>query len=301
MTTHALSPAYLDEHPPSTSDLRDPDARYVKLSVLMPAYNEERTIGNAVTSVLSTEYPCDYELIVVDDGSTDRTAQRLAELRHPNLVVVTHSHNLGKGAAVQSASAAATGTHLVPFDADLEYDPNDLVNMLASVLKGRSDVVYGVRLFGVNTRYQSFRHAIGNQALTIAACLLFDAYLSDIHTCLKLLPVELFRALGSQELGFGLDTEITAKLLRMGIRPFEVPVSYHSRSVENGKKITWRDGVHCLRVLGRVRSGPRLRLPLNPPAAGEDTLAPLATGVEAAPALLHRTGASPSQIAADAA
>ncbi len=267
----------------------------------MPAYNEERTIGNAVTSVLSTKYPCDYELIVIDDGSTDRTAQTLAEFRHPNLVVVTHVHNLGKGAAIQTACAEATGTHLVPFDADLEYDPNDLVNMLASVLNGRSDVVYGVRLLGVNTRYQSFRHAIGNQALTMTACLLFDAYVSDIHTCLKLLPVELFRALAPQERGFGLDTEITAKLLRMGIRPFEVPVSYHSRSVENGKKITWRDGVHCLRVLGRVRSRPCLPLPLNPPAAGEDMPATPATVVEAAPALLHRIGTSPSQIAADAA
>jgi len=236
----------------------------VKLSILMPAYNEERTIAEAVASVLSTSYPCDYELIVVDDGSTDRTAQILTELTHPNLVVATHPRNFGKGAALQSASALATGTHLVPFDADLEYDPNDLRDLLEPVLRGQSEVVYGVRLFGVNTRYQSFRHAIGNQALTMAARVLFDAYLSDMHTCLKLVPVELFRELEPRELGFGLDTEITAKLLRRGIKPFEVPVSYNSRSVANGKKITWRDGVRCLQILGRVRSTPEIEAPRQP-------------------------------------
>ena len=258
---HFSASAAIAEHPPLTTALPRSRARSVKLSILMPAYNEERTITEAVASVLSTKYPCDYELIVVDDGSTDRTAQILTEFTHPNLVVVTHPHNFGKGAALQSASAAATGTHLVPFDADLEYDPNDLRALLEPVLKGQSDVVYGVRLFGVNTRYQSFHHAIGNQALTMAARVLFDAYLSDMHTCLKLVPVDLFRELEPRELGFGLDTEITAKLLRRGIKPFEVPVSYNSRSVANGKKITWRDGVKCLQILARVRSRREIATP----------------------------------------
>jgi glycosyltransferase involved in cell wall biosynthesis len=258
---HSSASAAIAEHPLLTSALQRSHARSVKLSILMPAYNEERTIAEAVASVLSTKYPCDYELIVVDDGSTDRTPELLAEFSHEHLVVVTHPHNFGKGAALQSASAVATGTHLVPFDADLEYDPNDLRSLLEPVLKGQSDVVYGVRLFGVNTRYQSFRHAIGNQALTMAARVLFDAYLSDMHTCLKLVPLELFRELEPRELGFGLDTEITAKLLRKGIKPFEVPVSYNSRSVANGKKITWRDGVRCLQILGRVRSTPGIDAP----------------------------------------
>lgn len=227
----------------------------MKLSILMPAYNEERTIAPAIASVLSASYPCDHELIVIDDGSVDGTAEILRALRHPKARVITHPRNLGKGAALLTGACVATGTHLVPFDADLEYDASDLARLMAPVIQGKCEVVYGARLFGANTRYQSYRHALGNRALTLAANVLFDSYLSDIHTCLKLVPVALFRDLGLTEDGFGLDTEITAKLLARGAQPFEVPVTYHSRSAQHGKKITWRDGIECLQVLARVRSG----------------------------------------------
>jgi glycosyltransferase involved in cell wall biosynthesis len=225
------------------------------LSILMPAYNEAQTIEGAVNAVLETEYPFAFELIVVDDGSTDETPEILDRIDDPRCVIYHHPLNMGKGAALHTAAVVATGTHIVPFDADLEYSPADLPRMVDPILRGRTDVVYGTRLFGVNTMYQSYRHAMGNRALTLAANLLFDAYLSDIHTCLKLVPLKLFRELELSESGFGLDTEITAKILKMGVRPFEVPVTYHSRSVEHGKKITWRDGVECLRVLTRVRMG----------------------------------------------
>ena len=225
----------------------------VKLSILMPVYNEQRTIAQAVLSILSTDYGCDFELIVVDDGSSDATPSILEVLDHAHAKVFRHPQNRGKGAALLTGAQYATGTHLVPFDADLEYDPTDLAAMVKPVLDGRCDVVYGTRLLGANTRYQSFRHAAGNRAMTLAANVLFDACLNDLHTCLKLMPVRLFGELDLCESGFGLDTEITAKLLKLGIRPFEVPVSYHSRSFANGKKITWRDGVECLRVLARVR------------------------------------------------
>ena len=244
----------------------------------MPAYNERRTIAAAVAQVLSTDLPCDYELIVVNDGSTDGTSEILGALRHPAAKVIEHPRNLGKGAALQTGAAIATGTHFVPFDADLEYEPEDLTRLIAPVIRGRSDVVYGVRLFGANTRYQSFRHALGNKALTFVASLLFDASLSDLHTCLKLLPVDLFRTLGLQEDGFGLDTEITAKLLARGIRPFEIPVSYHSRSTANGKKITWRDGVESLQVLARVRAGRHTR---ETPPVASDPLDVLASSIRA--------------------
>ena len=171
--------------------------------------------------------------------------------------MIEHPRNLGKGAALQTGAAVASGTHFVPFDADLEYDPGDLAMLMTPVMQGRCDVVYGVRLFGANTRYQSYRHALGNKALTLAASVMFDASLTDLHTCLKLLPVELFRDLNLTEDGFGLDTEITAKLLARGVSPFEIPVSYHSRSTAHGKKITWRDGVECLQVLARVRTARR--------------------------------------------
>ncbi len=229
----------------------------MKLSILMPAYNEQRTIAAAVAGVLTATYPSDFELIVVDDGSTDGTSQILETLEHQKVRVITHPRNLGKGAALLTGAAVARGTHLVPFDADLEYDPDDLAALVTPVLEGRCDVVYGARLFGANTRYQSYRHVLGNRALTMVANVLFHAYLRDLHTCLKLMPVQLFTELNLAEDGFGLDTEITAKLLERGVRPFEVPVTYHSRSVEHGKKITWRDGVECLQVLARVRSGRR--------------------------------------------
>jgi dolichol-phosphate hexosyltransferase len=248
-------------------------SRPVMLSIVMPAYNEERTIARAVAQVLRTRLPCDFELIVVNDGSTDGTAEILRSLRHPAARVIDHPRNLGKGAALQTGAAVANGTHFVPFDADLEYNPADLTPLITPVMEGRCDVVYGVRLFGANTRYQSYRHAVGNRALTLAASLMFDAALTDLHTCLKLLPVELFRDLELTEDGFGLDTEITAKLLARGIAPFEIPVSYHSRSAAHGKKITWRDGVQCLQVLARVRAERGLRPVLVAPSDPLDALA----------------------------
>jgi glycosyltransferase involved in cell wall biosynthesis len=244
-----------------------------KLSIVMPVYNEERTIARAIAEVLSTELPCPFELIIVNDGSSDGTSEILSALNHPNATVIEHPRNLGKGAALQTGAAAATGTHFVPFDADLEYDPDDLARLIAPVQQGRCEVVYGVRLFGSHTRYQSYNHALGNRALTLAASLMYNASLSDIHTCLKLLPVDLFREMELTEDGFGLDTEITAKLLSRGISPFEVPVSYHSRSAAHGKKITWRDGVQCLRVLAKVRSTPRR---IRAPQVLDDPLVALA-------------------------
>lgn len=229
------------------------DGRSVRLSVLMPVYNEERTIAQAVAAVLAVGYPCPVELVVVDDGSSDATPEILGDIADPRVRMLRHPQNRGKGAALRTAVDAATGTHVVPFDADLEYSPADLPDMLAPVLEGRCDVVYGTRLFGARTVYQSYRHAMGNRLLTAAANILFDAYISDLHTCLKLVPRELFRSLQLSESGFGLDTEITARMLKLGIRPFEVSVSYHSRGVRAGKKITWRDGVKCLQLLSSIR------------------------------------------------
>lgn len=232
----------------------------VKLSVLMAAYNEEKTIRAAIDAVLTREYPCEMELIVVDDGSSDRTPLLLAQ--HANPVVITHRHprNLGKGAALLTAGGLATGTHILPFDADLEYSPDDIPRLLEPVLQGRCDVVYGARLFGQNTVYQSYRYAVGNELMTLVANVLFDAHLADLHTCLKLIPLTLFRSLQLHSRGFGLDTEITACLLRLGIRPFEVPVSYYSRSHAEGKKISWYDAVDCFRILGKVRCMRRARV-----------------------------------------
>jgi hypothetical protein len=236
----------------------------IKLSILMPAYNEHRTIRAAVETVFSQDYPCEIELVVVDDGSDVPVVDLLVGIADPRLLVYRHSANLGKGAALREAAAIASGTHLVPLDADLEYDPADIVPMLAPVIAGRCDLVYGVRLFGANTRFQSYRHAVANRGLTLAANVMYDAAISDLHTCLKLMPIELFRSFPLRESGFGLDTEITACILKTGARPFEVPVSYHSRSKEQGKKVTWHDGVRCLQILARVKSARTATLTQRP-------------------------------------
>lgn len=219
----------------------------------MPAYNEENTVGRAVAEILSIDYPCDIELIVIDDGSTDGTAVVVSAFRDDRVIVHRHPINQGKGAAFQSAAELATGTHLLPFDADLEYAAEDIPRILEPVLKGRSDVVYGTRLFGVNTVHRSYRYALGNRMLTGLANLFFNASLSDMHTCLKLMPAATMNKLGLSEIGFGLDTEMTTLLLLRGIRPFEVPISYYSRSHAEGKKINWRDAVKCAWILLRVR------------------------------------------------
>lgn len=237
----------------ATSCSRDVAGEDIKLSILMPVYNEEATITQAITEVLSQVYPCEIELIVVNDGSTDSTAHRLAQLENEKLIIREHNANKGKGAALLFAAAEATGTHVLPFDADLEYVADDIPKLLAPIIKGRCQVVYGTRLFGCNTVYQSYRYALGNRVLTHLANILFDAHISDLHTCLKLMPRSLLNQLYLSESGFGLDTEITARLLKQGIRPFEVPVSYFSRSRAEGKKITWRDAVACMRILMGIR------------------------------------------------
>jgi dolichol-phosphate hexosyltransferase len=223
------------------------------LSIVMPVYNESGTVRSAIERVLAVDYPCPVELVVIDDGSTDDTAEILQELSGRGMRLLRHPRNIGKGAAVRSGVAAAAGTHMIILDADLEYSPDDIPAMLGPVLRGRADHVFGTRVFGLNTRYQSFRFAMGGRALTLVANILYDSCVTDMHTCLKLLPVADFQALRLSENGFGLDTEISARLLRSGLRPFEVPVSYDGRSIEQGKKLNWRDGVRCLSILIRVR------------------------------------------------
>ena len=245
-----------------TADAED-SVPQIKISILMCAYNEHRTIRRAVREVLAADYPCEIELIVVDDGSEDATAEIVAKIADPRIILHKHAQNTGKGAALRTAASLATGTHLLPFDAALEYSPKDIARLVEPLLTGRFDVVYGTRLFGYNTVYQSFRYAVGNRFLTTLTNVMFDAYLSDMHTCLKLMPLSLFNSLSLSENRFGLDTEVTATLLRLGFRPFEVPVSYYSRSHAQGKKINWRDAVACLRILFRVRFKKRSKLVLS--------------------------------------
>jgi dolichol-phosphate hexosyltransferase len=234
----------------------DDQAVSIKLSIIMAAYNEERTILQAIRGVLQVPFPCETELIVVDDGSTDKTASLLEGIDDSRITVHRHECNQGKGASLMTAISVATGTHVIPFDADLEYAPEDIARLLGPVLAGRCDVVYGARLFGFNTVYHSYRYALGNRVLTSITNILYNSYLSDLHTCLKLIPLELLQRMRLSEKRFGLDTQVTAFLLRDGVRPFEVPVSYYSRSHAQGKKINWRDAVKCIWILLKTRMLP---------------------------------------------
>ncbi len=224
----------------------------MKLSILMPVFNEAPTLAVAVGRVLAVDFPCDIELVVVDDGSTDGTAEVLAGLAAARVRVVTHPRNRGKGAAIRTASEQASGDFMIICDADLEYAPEEIPLLLAPVLRKDAQVVYGTRAFGSHTAF-SFWYVMGNKGVTLAANLLFNAYISDLETCFKLMPLALYRELDIRSAGFGMEAEVTGKLLGRGIRPFEVPVSYQARSRAEGKKLTWRDGVEALWILTRTR------------------------------------------------
>jgi len=224
----------------------------VKLSILMPVYNEEARLADALAQALDVKYTTDIELVVVDDGSRDRTAEILRSVDDPRLHRVFHERNQGKGAAIQTAAAHATGDYMVILDADLEYDPNDIPRLLQPVLDGHATVVYGNRTFGSHSSF-SFWYVMGNKAVTTAANILFNCYIGDLETCFKLMPVDVYRALNVKSRGFGMEAEVTGKLLRRRVRPYEVPISYRARSREEGKKITWRDGVEALWILLRER------------------------------------------------
>jgi glycosyltransferase involved in cell wall biosynthesis len=224
----------------------------VKLSVLMPVYNEAETLNYAVKRVLDVTYPCDMELVLVDDGSSDGSGELIERMEDARITKGFHPTNRGKGAALRTGASLASGDFVIICDADLEYTPGDIPNLLAPVIAGDAQVVFGTRTFGSHTAY-SFWYVMGNKAVTMAANVLYNAWLSDLETCFKLMPLELYRSLDLRQEGFGVEAEIAAKLLRAGVRPYEVPINYKARGREEGKKLTWRDGVEALWILLQLR------------------------------------------------
>jgi dolichol-phosphate hexosyltransferase len=224
----------------------------MKLSILMPVYNEAQFVQSAIKAVLDVEYPCQVELVVVDDASTDGTAEIIDAAEDERLLKLRHPVNRGKGGAIRTAVAAATGDYVVLFDADLEYRPEDIPRLLAPALSGEAQVVYGSRTFGSHSAF-SYWYVQGNRFVTTVANILFNSYISDYATCLKLMPTEMYRNLDIKSNGFAMDAEITAKLLAKKIRPFEVPIAYRARSREAGKKITYRDGFKAIGVMTRIK------------------------------------------------
>ena len=225
----------------------------VEVSVLMPVFNEERTIERAIGEVAEAAVADSWELIVVDDGSTDGTASILHDRAWPPQVrVLAHDRNRGKGAALRTALAEAQGRFATIMDADLEYSPDDLPALLAPLRRGDAAAVFGTRGFQAHSAY-SFWYVMGNHAVTFAANLIYNSWVSDIMTGHKAMETELFRSLELRERGFAIEPEITARLLRRGVRIYEVPVVYRARSREEGKKLTAVDGLRVLRTLLRCR------------------------------------------------
>jgi glycosyltransferase involved in cell wall biosynthesis len=226
------------------------------LSILMPVYNERERVEQAIAEVLQTELPTEFELIVVDDGSTDGTRDILREGSWDQRVrLFEHPENRGKGAAVQTALAQAQGEFAAIFDADLEYDPSDLALLIPPLLDGRANACFGVRAFDGYTSH-SFLYVLGNKGVTLACNLLFNVYLRDIMTCHKMIRTELFRSLPLRSPGFSIEPEIAARLVQRNERIFEVPVHYRARSTAEGKKLTAKDGFRVIGTLVRCRVSP---------------------------------------------
>ena len=225
-----------------------------KLSVVVPVFNERNTLVELLRRVRSVDLPGDIEreIVVVDDGSSDGTRDVLNQLSDSTVRVVLHDANQGKGAALRTGFAHATGDYVLVQDADLEYDPHDWPRLLDPVLRGKARVVYGSRFTG-ERRNMLLLHWIGNRFLSLVTNVLYNTTLSDMETCYKLLDRRLLDELTLRSKRFEIEPELTAKLLKRGVRIYEVPISYAGREYEEGKKITWRDGFIALRTLVKYR------------------------------------------------
>jgi glycosyltransferase involved in cell wall biosynthesis len=214
----------------------------MKLSVIMPVYNEQATLRQILSQVRSVQLPgISKEILVVDDGSTDSSAEILQEeAEEGDLHVIYHDRNRGKGAAVRTAIDQATGDLMVIQDADLEYDPRDYPALIQPIVEGRVSVVYGSRFLGPR-KAMLFWHMLGNKLLTLTTNILYNTILSDMETCYKCFRADVIRDIPLRSRRFEFEPEVTAKVLNRGHRIFEVPISYYGREYHEGKKITWRD------------------------------------------------------------
>jgi glycosyltransferase involved in cell wall biosynthesis len=233
----------------------------VKLSVLIPVYNEERTLEEVVRRVRSIELP--KEVILVDDGSKDRSREILTQLQQQSerapdplneIRVFLQPSNQGKGAAIKVALDHASGDVIIIQDADLEYDPHDYPALLEPIERGLADVVYGTRFAGGGAhRVLFFWHSMGNRMLTLVSNMLTNLNLSDMEVGYKMFRAEVLKSIKLESKRFGFEPEVTLKLAKKGYRFYEVPISYHGRTYQEGKKITWKDGVSALYYMLRFR------------------------------------------------
>jgi glycosyltransferase involved in cell wall biosynthesis len=227
-----------------------------QLSILMPVYNEVKTIREIIAKVEAAQIGnIEKQLIIVDDGSTDGTREVLREMatgsRHN---IYFHGHNMGKGAALRTALTYAVGDIILIQDADLEYDPAEYAELIKPIVEGRADVVYGSRLQGGKvSRAFNFWHYIGNKLLTFVTNILYNAILSDMETCYKVFRADVIKNMQIRSNKFDFEPEITAKILRRKYKLYEMPISYYGRDFSEGKKITWKDGFAAIWALVKYR------------------------------------------------
>ena len=227
---------------------------YKKLTVVVPVFNERNTVVEILRRMRAVQLPqgLDLEILIVDDGSTDGTREVLSQLADSTVRVIQQPVNAGKGAAVRVGFANATGDLVLVQDADLEYDPEDWPKLITPILRGKAHVVYGSRFTG-ERRNMLFLHWIGNRFLSLTTNILYNTTLSDMETCYKLVDRRILDRMTLRSNRFDIEPEITAKILKMGIRIYEVPISYTGREFDEGKKITWRDGFSALYTLVKYR------------------------------------------------
>ena len=238
--------------------MTDPGAgppKFELLSVIVPVFNERTTVAEIIRRIRAVQLPLDLEVIVVDDGSSDGTDRVLAARGESPVHVIVHPENKGKGAAIRTGLQAVRGDLVLIQDADLEYDPEDWPRLLDPVLKGKARIVYGSRFTGERKNMLPL-HWIGNRFLSLVTNVLYQSTLSDMETCYKLFDRKVLEGITVQSDKFDFEPEITAKMLRRGHRIYEVPISYAGREFDEGKKISWRDGLGALKALIKYRFTP---------------------------------------------
>ncbi len=247
----------------SSPDTPSPGTTIVKLSIVIPIYNEQRTLRTIIERVQAVNIPLEKELVCVDDCSKDNTREILQELarEYPNIKPYFQPVNRGKGAALREGFKHATGDFVIVQDADLEYDPNDYSVVLAPLLQGKADVVFGSRFLGGQAhRVLYFWHSMGNKFLTLLSNMVSDLNLTDMETCYKAFRREVIQSIELEQERFGFEPEITIKVARRRLRVYEVSISYDGRTYEEGKKIGWKDGVQALWCITKYG----LTVPLSP-------------------------------------
>lgn len=229
----------------------------MKCSIVIPVYNEAATLDEIVRQVTAVETGLETELVLVDDCSRDGSTDKLRQLQasHPEWKICFHAYNRGKGAALRTGFAAATGDVILIQDADLEYDPKDYPKLLEPILDGHADVVYGSRFIGGGPhRVVYFWHSVGNRFLTLLSNMMTDINLTDMEVCYKVFRREVLASISLHEDRFGFEVEVTAKIARgKRWRIYEVPIAYYGRSYAEGKKITWKDGLRALWCIIKYR------------------------------------------------